>query len=123
MDDLENKLGAILSNPEMMQQIMSLAQKFNPGDTGSKQEPAAQKQEVRQAAHDLPFPGLPDLDLSMIQKLSGFASKSRIDSNQQSLLRALGPYLSNHRISKLEKAMRAAKMASMATAFLSPSGR
>lgn len=123
MDDLENKLGAILGNPEMMQQIMSFAQKFNQGDAGSKQEPAAQKQEARQAAQESSFPGLPELDLSMIQKLSGFATQSRIDSNQQSLLRALGPYLSNHRISKLEKAMRAAKMASMATAFLSPSGR
>lgn len=123
MDDLENKLGAILSNPEMMQQIMSLAQKFNPSEGGSKQEPPAQKQESRQAAQDLSFPGLPELDLSMIQKLSGFASQSRIDNNQQSLLRALGPYLSNHRISKLEKAMRAAKLASVATAFLSPSGR
>lgn len=123
MDDLENKLGAILSNPEMMQQIMSLAQKFTPSDTGSKQEPPTQKQENRPAPPETGFPGFPDLDLSMIQKLSGFASQSRIDSNQQSLLRALGPYLSNHRISKLEKAMRAAKMANMATAFLSPSGR
>ena len=120
MDDLENKLGAILGNPEMMQQIMSLAQKFTPSDAGSKQEPATQKQETRQAAS---LPGMPELDLSMLQKLSGFASQSRIDSNQQSLLRALSPYLSNHRISKLEKAMRAAKMASMASAFLSPSGR
>lgn len=123
MDDLENKLGAILGNPEMMQQIMSLAQKFSPPEAGSKQEPPTQKQESNQKSMDLPLPGLPDLDLSMIQKLSGFASQSRIDSNQQSLLRALGPYLSNHRISKLEKAMRAAKMASIATAFLSPSGR
>lgn len=123
MDDLENKLGAILGNPEMMQQIMSLAQKFNPSETGSKQEPPMQKQENRQSPPETGFPGFPELDLSMIQKISGFASQSRIDSNQQSLLRALGPYLSNHRISKLEKAMRAAKMAHMATAFLSPSGR
>ena len=28
MEDMESKLGAILGNPQMMQQIMSLAQNF-----------------------------------------------------------------------------------------------
>ena len=115
MEDMENKLGAILGNPEMMQQIMALAQNFNkaaPKQEQQKQEaPPPPKQEAASLA-------LPEVDLSTIQKLSGLARSSGIDKNQQSLLRALSPYLSRQRISKLERAMRAAKMAGMATAFL-----
>lgn len=112
MDDMENKLGAILGNPEMMQKIMALAQSFSQSEP--KQEPPKQevpKQEVSSLS-------LPDLDFSMIQKLTGLAKSSGIDKNQQTLLRALSPYLSRQRIVKLERAMRAAKMAGMATAFL-----
>jgi hypothetical protein len=58
----------------------------------------------------------------MIQKLSGIARQSSIDKNQQNLLRALGPYLSRERITKLEKAMRAAKIAGIASTALAGSG-
>ena len=112
MDDIENKLGAILGNPEMMQQIMALAKNFSQSE--SRQEPP--KQEVPK--QDTTAPSLPDLDFSMIQKLTGLAKSSGIDKNQQTLLRALSPYLSRQRITKLERAMRAARMAGMATAFL-----
>lgn len=115
MDDMENKLGAILGNPEMMQQIMALAKNFSqaaPKQEQQKQEaPPPPKQEAAP-------PPLPELDFSTIQKLSGLAKNSGIDKNQQTLLRALSPYLSRQRISKLERAMRAAKMAGIATAFL-----
>ena len=114
MDDIENKLGAILDNPEMMQQIMALAQNFSKSAPTQEQ----QKQEASPLKQESASPALPELDLSTIQKLSGLARSSGIDKNQQSLLRALTPYLSNQRINKLERAMRAAKMAGMATAFL-----
>lgn len=113
MDDMESKLSSIMGDPEMMQKIMSFAQSLNqnapPKQEAPKQEPS--KQESPQN----PFP---DIDLSMLQKLSGFAGKSSIDRNQQNLLQALGPYLSRNRISRLERAMRAAKMAGMATTLL-----
>lgn len=114
MDDMQSKLGEILGNPEMMQKIMSFAQNFNQNDTASKQE------NVQEASS--PFP---QFDPAMLQKLTGMAQNSRIDNNQQLLLNALRPYISNRRIYKLERAMRAAKMAGMATAFLgtSPAGR
>ena len=65
---------------------------------------------------------MPDIDIGMLQKLSGFARQSGIDKEQQALLRALGPYLSQGRITKLEKAMRAAKMARLASSFLGSGG-
>lgn len=112
MDDLQAQMSAILGNPEMMQKIMAMAQTLNPS-TASKQETPHDPPKQEQSS----FP-LPDIDLSMVQKLSGFASQSRIDANQANLLKALGPYLQKERLSKLERAMRAAKMAGMASHFL-----
>lgn len=103
MEGLEEQLGSVLSNPEMMQKIMSLAQSLN---TQQKQETPA------------PAAPVPDIDLSMVQKMAGLARQSSIDNQQQALLRALSPYLSRERIQKLEKAMRAAKMAKLASVAL-----
>lgn len=109
MDEMENKLETILNNPQMMEKIMALAQ--NMGQQNTPQQPESSP------------PQMPDIDLSMVQRLSGFAKQSGIDKKQQDLLRALGPYLNRQRISRLERAMRAAKMAGMATTFLSQKGR
>lgn len=113
MDDMQNQMNSILSNPEMMQKIMAMAQSLN------QPQQSTPIQDSQKSENSAP---LPDIDLSMVQKLSGLAGQSNIDSNQRSLLKALGPYLSRDRISKLEKAMRAAKMASMASVFLNQSG-
>lgn len=108
MDDLEQKLNSVLSNPQLMQQIMSMAQSM--GATPS----APVEQSIPSPAQN----PLPSIDPKMLQALSGFAQQSGIDKNQQSLLNALHPYLSSDRISRLEKAMQAAKMARLASTFL-----
>lgn len=113
MEELEDKLGAILSNPQMMQQIMSLAQSLGSGENQKQQEPPKQE-----SSPSLP----PNIDPAMLQRLAGMAAQSGIDNNQKALLKALGPYLSRERIGKLEKAMRAAKMAGIASVFLSQGG-
>ena len=100
MDNLESGLQSILGNPQMMEQIMSLAQNL-------QSEPAPP-----------PVEGMPELDIATIQKISSIVGKTGIDSQQKALLQALRPYLSGHRIQKLEKAMRAAKLAGIATTFL-----
>lgn len=106
MSELEEKLGSILSNPQLMQQIMSMAQVMQDARPAEPTEPAA--------------PALPDL--SVMQKLAGLSRQSGIDKNQQALLRALSPYISRERSAKLEKAMRAAKLARLASAFLNAGG-
>ena len=113
MDDMEAKIGSVLENPELMQKIMAMAQAMSQNSQKDKQTPPKQD--------STPFP-FPDIDLGTIQKLSGFAKNSGIDKNQKNLLHALGPYLSQERVTKLEKAMRAAKMARLASAFLGQSG-
>ena len=102
-DDMESKLGAILNNPQMMQQIMSMAQSMSSPSPGKAEAPAFQEN------------SFPEIDIATIQKISGLARKSSIDQREQALLRALGAYLSKERISKLERAMRAAKLARMAS--------
>lgn len=115
MSEMEEKLGSILSNPQMMQQILSMAQAMNQS-APPQPPPSPQPPPVS------PLPSLPNLDPGMLQALSGLAGQSGMDANQQSLLKALGPYISRQRIHKLEKAMRAAKMARMASAFLNAGG-
>jgi hypothetical protein len=89
----------------MMQQLMNMAKNL-----GASTAPESQQESVP--------PPMPNIDLGMLQKLSGITQQSAIDKNQQSLLHALSPYLSGDRIGRLEKAMRAAKMAKFASAFL-----
>ena len=119
MDDMQAKMGAILNNPEMMQKIMAMAQSLN--------QSAGEKPEDKPSQNDPPGQpaggfNMPDIDISMLQKLSGFAKQTGVDKNQQTLLKALNPYLSRQRIIKLEKAMRAAKMANAASAVLGSQG-
>lgn len=112
MSELEERLGTILNNPQMMQQIMAMAQAMN------QTSPPEPPKESPPKLPDAPSTQLAELDLGMLQKLSGFARQSGVDKNQRDLLNALSPYLSRGRVAKLEKAMRAAKMAGMASTLL-----
>ena len=111
MDDMQSQMNAILNNPEMMQKIMAMAQSMN------TQPPRPETESAPPSP-----PSAPEFDPSLLQKLAGLTGQSGIDSNQKTLLKALTPYLSRERISKLERAMRAAKIANMASSFLGQSG-
>ena len=106
MDEMESKLNAVLSNPDMMAQIMSMAQALG---GGAPSPPPPQPV----------MPDIPEgLDIGMITKLAGMANSANVDKDQRALLIALRPYLTNDRIGKLERAMRAAKLAGLATTLL-----
>ena len=98
MSSLEESLSQVLGDPQMMGKIMSLAQSLGQ----QTQEPAPPPQDP-----------MPDL-----QKLAGLANLAAVDKDQQALLHALGPYISRQRQRKLERAMRAAKMATAASSML-----
>ena len=102
MDDFESKLGQILGNPEMMGKIMAMAQSF-----GSQEAPPQPQSQPPQEDSG------PEIDFATI-----LIGKAGVDSDQKALLSALSPYISGERIHKLEKAMRAAKLAGVATQFL-----
>lgn len=107
MSELEEKIGSVLNNPQLMQQILTMAQSLGtpqPEPQPPKEEPA------------------PIFDPGLMQRLAGMVGQNRVDGNQQALLNALCPYLSRDRVSKLERAMRAARLAGAASAFLNAGG-
>lgn len=104
MSELEEKLSAVLSNPQLMQQIAAMAQAFG---QSTPEQPATKPQ---------PVSALPDP--ATLQNISGMLQAGRIDQEQQELLRALSPFLSQARLGKLERAMRASKMAGFASVLL-----
>lgn len=105
MESMEEKLGAILGNPQMMQQIMSMAQSLGQASEPAQPEP--------------PPATAPDINPAAIAKIMELAGQTGLDRNQKALLNALRPYLTAARVQKLEKAMRAAKLANLASGALS----
>ena len=108
MNELEEKLNALLSNPQLMQQIASMAQSMGAEPQNKPVEPVPP-----------PAVSMPSFDPKLLAQTMG---QSGIDSNQQSLLHALSPYLSAYRVQKLERAMQAARLAGAASAFLNAGG-
>lgn len=109
MSELEDKLNALMSNPQLMQQIAAMAQNMsNTNQVSHVPESAASDS--------------PAMDLQHVQGIIQAASQNGMDRNQQALLQALSPFLSSSRIHKLERAMRAAKMAGAASLFLNSGG-
>ena len=108
MSEMEEKLNALLSNPQLMQQIASMAQAMG---SQAPQQPPEQKP-----------PAMPALDPRLLQTVAQTMGQTGIDSNQKSLLHALSPYLSTNRVQKLERAMQAARLAGAASAFLNAGG-
>ena len=98
MADLEQQLQAMLSNPELMNQLFSMA-----GSLGaSRNPPPSQPQAVPASA---PF------DSGTVRNLMALMKRTQLEPRQAELLRALGGYLPADRIEKLRRAMLAAKIA------------
>ena len=111
MENFEQMLQGVLSDPKMMEQIMGLARSLgaDPGNSGSPE-----------AGSDSQSSGP---DSAAMGQLAGLLKKSGIDGHQQALLTALTPYVSSSRIRKLRRAMEAARVAQMASSLLGASGQ
>lgn len=116
MSDFEDKLQSILSNPEAMGQIMSLAQSI----TGGSQEtapPFEPEDPSRSPTGDIPSSGdlfsvLGNLDPRLIQfGMRLIAEYNSNDSQKQALLTALRPFIREERYAKVDKAVQVAKLA------------
>ena len=117
MSELDDKLNSILSNPAMMQQIMALAQTLNQSDSQQqKQDPSPPQQPPQSPLQE------GSLNPNLLSKVAGLMQRGSIDKNQESLLRALSPYLSKQKLQKLERAMHAAKMAGVASEMVNIRG-
>lgn len=131
MSEFEDKLNAILSNPEAMAQVMGLAQSLSGsgafGD-GQPQESASAQKDNHTDNAGSSFGNLGDLfsqiDPKMIERLLpliGELSRSDNDERMQ-LLYALRPFLKAERRDKVERAVKAAKLIHIGKKFLSSMG-
>lgn len=113
MSELEQRLNALMSNPQLMQQIASMAQTM--GAT-SQQEQASQNTPPAPSAPSASF------DPKLLQTVAQVMGNAGVDENQEALLQALSPFLSGYRIQKLQRAMQAARLAGAASSFLNAGG-
>lgn len=115
MSDFEDKLQSILSNPEAMGQIMSLAQSITGGSQESEDAPESEEFSSStsdgQSSGDL-FSMLGNLDPRLLQ--IGMRLISEYNSNDDektALLTALQPFVREERYAKVDKAIQIAKLA------------
>ncbi len=112
MDDLNDKIARVLSDPSSMAKIQSMMAAFGGGDspapTATEQPPAPPPAPTQappnNPAPSLPLDGLPDLGmLAKLAPLMGAFSKEDDDTR---LLQALRPYLHGEREQRLDDTMK-----------------
>ena len=128
MAELEEKLNAILSDPQAMEQILSAARALSgqeaggprePEDTEEDRAPSAPSDDAGQGTPDGLFSALGDLDprwLKLGVRLLG--EYGRTDDKKAALLEALKPFLKPERQAKVDQAARIARLSRVAKAAL-----
>ncbi len=107
MSEFEDKINALLNDPGQMEKISKLAAKFmGAGDDGGA--PAAEQS----GGSDI------GIDPDMMTKLSRLMFKADSGGDKTALLRAMEPYLAKERREKMEKAIKFARIAKIASTAL-----
>lgn len=130
MSELEDKLGALLSNPDSMAQVMHLAQQLS-GSLGGQE--SAQAQEIPQETVSVPAPAaggdgglgslLGGLDPAMIAKFLPLLQEyGKSNTQSMQLLYALQPYLKPERQDKIQRAAKLARLIHLGKLFLKEMG-
>lgn len=135
MGDFEEKLNAILSNPEAMAQVAALAQSLGGGEVQSAPhahaEPAKGAQPPPEPMASPPPPDLGDLssllgqiDPGVITRLLPLVREmnSPQDNQRRQFLYALRPFLKESRRDKVDRALQIAKMLHLGKQFLGTLG-
>lgn len=137
MSDFEEKLNAILSNPDAMSQVMNLAQSLNlggGGESSSAQQEDSPGPQSGGEAQSGGGPGLGDLaglgsllgqiDPAMIQRMLPLVGELTGGGNDErmQLLYALRPFLKPERRDKVERAAKTAKLIHIGKKLLSTMG-
>ena len=116
MADFEDKLNAILSDPESMAQIMQLAQSFA--------SPVPESPTETQNADNNLFSALGGIDPGLISKLLPLLQEYGKGQNSETarLLTALQPFLKEDRQAKIDKALQLSRMIHIAKVFFKTEG-
>ena len=117
MAEFEEKLNAILSDPQAMGQIASLAQALTGEHTGESAPPPAADWSallgmLGGGGDSNPLSALSELDPQLLQAgLRLFSEYSATDDRKVALLNALKPFVKPERYAKVDKAVQIAKLA------------
>ena len=108
MDDIGDKINAILSDPDQFGKIAQMAKSIMGG------EPDKSREKAKSRDDDDSDGGGFDLNPAMLSRISKLMQKSGTKSSDMALLEAMKPFLSDKRRKKMDKAMKLAKLASFA---------
>lgn len=111
MAEFEDKLNAVLSNPELMGQILSMAGSLNQQPTAPPPPPPSAN------FGSMPFD--PGAMAAMMQMLKA----TQLEPRQRNLVQALRGFVPEDRLVRLEKAMQASLIAKFASAAMNQGGR
>lgn len=111
MAEFEDKLNAVLSNPELMGQILSMAGSLNQQPTAPPPPPPSAN------FGSMPFD--PGAMAAMLQMLKA----TQLEPRQRNLVQALRGFVPEDRLVRLEKAMQASLIAKFASAAMNQGGR
>ena len=113
MDELERALRAVLDDPAQLQELRELA-----GSMGfSVPQAQPERAPVPDPPESEPKPVLPEPAAAMLRQAG------KMDKRQEALLLALKPFLRKERQEKIDRALHAARLASLASLALKNRGR
>lgn len=128
MEEFDEKLNSLLSNPDAMAQIMQLAQSLGGGNQDVS-DPKPRQSERRRTESSVPIGcgpesgdpltsllGNPSLLLKLMPLMQELGGQG--DSNARALLYALRPYLKAERQNKIERALQLARLFRIGKRFL-----
>ena len=113
MNDFDEKLNSLLSNPEAMGQIFQLAQSLG----GSMDPPPPPPPQPANAAKETGFLGGIDSD-TLMRLLPLIQELGEQNGNARNLLLAMRPYLKPERQSKVEQALQLSRLICVGRKFL-----
>lgn len=129
MAELDEKLAAMMADPNIMAQVAAMAKSLGmappgPGETPPEGPPKPPEgpDGPKPPPKGPEKPPAPPPSPDVLQRLAAMAGQSALDENRRRLLHALQPYVRPERLARLENAMRTAQLAGAATAMLEGGG-
>lgn len=120
MAELDEKLAAMMADPNIMAQVAAMAKSLGMAPPGPGETPPEGPPKPPPKGPEKPPAPPPSPDV--LQRLAAMAGQSALDENRRRLLHALRPYVRPERLARLENAMRTAQLAGAATAMLEGGG-
>ena len=112
MAEFEDKINSILSNPDLMGQIMAMAGSMN------QQQPVPPPPPPQPTG----FGGMP-FDPGAMAGMMQMLKATQLEPKQRQLVQALRGFVPDDRLVRLEKAMQASLIAKFASAAMNQGGR